>query len=46
MLGYDSYIDSQIPYVGLIPSHWKVTQNKRVRKKEFVRLIQDKTFFH
>ncbi len=34
MLGYDSYIDSQIPYVGLIPSHWKVTQNKRVMHKE------------
>lgn len=34
MLGYDSYIDSQIPYVGLIPSHWKVVQNKRVMHKE------------
>lgn len=34
MLGYDSYIDSQIPYVGLIPSYWKVVQNKRVMHKE------------
>lgn len=34
MLGYDSCIDSQIPYVGLIPSHWKVVQNKRVMHKE------------
>lgn len=31
---YDSYTDSQIPYVGLIPSHWKTVQNKRVMHKE------------
>lgn len=31
---YDSYADSQIPYVGLIPSHWKTVQNKRVMHKE------------
>ena len=31
---YDSYTDSQIPYVGLIPSYWKTAQNKRVMHKE------------
>ena len=31
---YASYIDSLIPYVGLIPSHWKTVQNKRVMHKE------------
>lgn len=31
---YASYTDSLIPYVGLIPSHWKTVQNKRVMHKE------------
>ena len=34
MAEYDSYIDSQIPYVGAIPSHWKTAPNKRVMHKE------------
>lgn len=34
MAKYDSYIDSQIPYVGAIPSHWKTAPNKRVMHKE------------
>ena len=34
MAVYDSYVDSQIPYVGLIPSHWKTVQNKRVMHKK------------
>ena len=34
MAEYNSYIDSQIPYVGAIPSHWKIVQNKRVMHKE------------
>lgn len=34
MAEYDCYIDSQIPYVGMIPSHWKTVQNKRVMHKE------------
>ena len=34
MAEYNSYIDSQIPYVGAIPSHWKTVQNKRVMHKE------------
>jgi len=34
MAKYDSYIDSQIPYVGAIPSHWKTGPNKRVMHKE------------
>lgn len=34
MAEYDSYIDSQIPYVGEIPSHWKTAPNKRVMHKE------------
>lgn len=34
MAEYKSYIDSQIPYVGAIPSHWKTVQNKRVMHKE------------
>jgi hypothetical protein len=34
MAVYESYVDSQIPYVGLIPSHWKTVQNKRVMHKK------------
>ena len=34
MSKYNEYIDSCIPYVGLIPSHWKTVQNKRVMHKE------------
>ena len=34
MAKYNSYIDSQIPYVGEIPAHWKITPNKRVMHKE------------
>ena len=34
MAEYNSYIDSQISYVGAIPSHWKTVQNKRVMHKE------------
>lgn len=34
MAEYNSYMDSQIPYVGVIPSHWKTVQNKRVMHKE------------
>lgn len=34
MAKYDSYIDSQIPYVGAIPAHWKTVPNKRVMHKE------------
>lgn len=34
MAEYDCYIDSQIPYIGMIPSHWKTAQNKRVMHKE------------
>ena len=34
MVRYDTYIDSQTPYVGDIPSHWKMVQNKRVMHKE------------
>ena len=34
MAKYDTYIDSQTPYVGEIPSHWKMVQNKRVMHKE------------
>lgn len=34
MVKYDTYVDSQTPYVGEIPSHWKMVQNKRVMHKE------------
>ena len=34
MAEYNSYIDSQIPYVGAIPSHWNTVPNKRVMHKE------------
>ena len=34
MAKYDTYVDSQTPYVGEIPSHWKMVQNKRVMHKE------------
>lgn len=34
MAEYNSYIDSQIPYVGMIPAHWKTVQNKHVMHKE------------
>lgn len=34
MAKYDSYIDSQISYVGAIPSHWKTVPNKRVMHKK------------
>ena len=34
MVRYDAYIDSQTPYIGDIPSHWKMVQNKRVMHKE------------
>lgn len=34
MVRYDTYIDSQTPYIGDIPSHWKMVQNKRVMHKE------------
>lgn len=34
MAKYDTYVDSQTPYIGEIPSHWKMVQNKRVMHKE------------
>ena len=34
MVKYDTYVDIQTPYVGEIPSHWKMVQNKRVMHKE------------
>lgn len=34
MAEYNSYIDSRIPYVGAIPSHWQTVPNKRVMHKE------------
>ena len=34
MAKYNTYVDSQTPYIGEIPSHWKMVQNKRVMHKE------------